>query len=248
MERSHYGRDRSQYGELSLPAGRRPAPVAVLLHGGFWGARYGLRLMHRLVDDLLPRGWATWNLEYRRLGPGAGGGYPMTLADVGAGIDHLELLAPDVVGEPRLDLRRVVAVGHSAGGHLAAWAATRAAPGVRVSACVCQAGVVDLGLAYRLDLFDGIVARFIGGTPEAVPERYAIASPAERLPLGLPLLLTHGARDEVVPPELSERFAAAATAAGDDVTLRIEPGEAHMGHLDPQNPLWRAVVAWLEPA
>ncbi len=78
-----------------------------------------------------------------------------------------------------------------------------------------------------------------------MPERYAAASPAERLPLGVPALLTHGGRDDIVPPVMSERFAAAARAAGDDVELVVEPGEDHFGHLDPANPLWAAVTAWL---
>ena len=87
--------------------------------------------------------------------------------------------------------------------------------------------------------------RFLGGTPDAVPERYAAASPAERLPLGVPALLTHGGRDDIVPPVMSERFAAAARAAGDDVDLVVEPDEDHFGHIDPANPLWAAVTAWL---
>jgi pimeloyl-ACP methyl ester carboxylesterase len=89
------------------------------------------------------------------------------------------------------------------------------------------------------------VHRFLAGTPETVPERYAAASPAERLPLGVPTLLTHGGRDAVVPPAMSERFADAARAAGDDVQVAIEPEEEHMGHIDPANPLWKAVIAWL---
>lgn len=242
MERHHYAGGRDRYGELRVRAGTgSPAPVAVLIHGGFWRARYDLRLMDRLADDLVSRGWATWNLEYRRLGRRAGGGYPTTLDDVGSGIDHLAQLADDA----RLDLERVVAIGHSAGGHLAAWAATRPAPRVRLCGVVAQAGVLDLRLAHELDLGSGTVAKFLGGPPGEVPDRYAAGSPADRLPLGVPVLLTHGADDRVVPPLVSERFAAAARAAGDDVALVNLPGEAHMGHLDPENPLWQAVVGWL---
>ena len=87
--------------------------------------------------------------------------------------------------------------------------------------------------------------RFLGGTPASVPARYAAASPAERLPLGVPLLLTHGGRDDIVPPLMSERFAAAARAAGDAVDVVVEPGADHFGHLDPANPLWRAVTEWI---
>ena len=140
---------------------------------------------------------------------------------------------------------RVVAIGHSAGGHLAAWLATRDAPRVPVTAVVAQAGVVDLRLASELGLSRAVVHRLLGGTPDSVPDRYAAASPAERLPLGVPALLTHGGRDDIVPPAMSERFAAAARAAGDAVDVVIEPAEGHFGHLDPENPLWRAVTSWL---
>jgi acetyl esterase/lipase len=222
----------------------------VLVHGGFWRARYGRRLMHALCADLAARGWAVWNLEYRRLGSLSGGGYPRTLEDVDCGIDHLRTLADGGVaaaghGHPRLDLERVVAIGHSAGGHLAAWAATRERPAVPVTAVVSQAGVLDLRAAWDWHLSGGVAAQFLGGAPGDVPERCAHASPAERLPLGVPALLTHGARDGVVPVAMSERFAEAARAAGDDVEVAIEPEEEHMGHIDPANPMWRAVIEWL---
>jgi acetyl esterase/lipase len=242
-EHHPYGRARSQFGELFLPDGDGPFPVAVLLHGGFWKAQYGRKQTHRLCADLVARGWAAWNVEYRRLGAQSGGGYPRTLEDVASAVDHLAEIPAHAAG--RLDTTRVVAIGHSAGGHLAAWLATRAAARVAVSRVVAQAGVVDLRLASELALSDGVVHRFLGGTPDAVPERYAAASPAERLPLRVPALLTHGDRDDIVPPAMSERFAAAARAAGDDVELVVLPGEDHFGHLKPANPLWQAVAAWI---
>jgi acetyl esterase/lipase len=242
-EHHPYGRARSQFGELFLPDGDGPFPVAVLLHGGFWKAQYGRKQTHPLCADLVARGWAAWNVEYRRIGALSGGGYPQTLEDAGAAVDHLAEIPAHAAG--MLDTTRVVAIGHSAGGHLAAWLATRQTPGIPVSRVVSQAGVVDLRLASELQLSDGVVHRFLGGAPGAVPERYAAASPAERLPLGVPALLTHGGRDDIVPPEMSERFADAARAAGDDVELVVEPGEDHFGHLDPANPLWRAVSAWI---
>jgi acetyl esterase/lipase len=240
-ERHPYGRYRSQYAELYRPAagddGRAP-PVAVVIHGGFWRARYGRKLMHGLCEDLARRGWAAWNLEYRRLGRLSGGGYPRTLEDVAAGIDHLAAI-------DGLDRSRVVAIGHSAGGHLAAWSAGRERPEVPVTAVVSQAGVVDLRLASELGLSNGVVHQLLGGTPAEVPERYAAASPAERLPLGVPVLLVHGGRDEVVPPVMSESFARAARAAGDEVELVVLPQEEHMGHVVALNPLWGAVTRWL---
>ena len=218
-QRHNYGDDPSQYGVLY-----GEGPVAVVIHGGFWRARYDLTLMDALCADLVQRGWAAWNIEYRRLGNG--GGVPETLDDVSAAIDALADL--DV------DRSRVVTIGHSAGGHLAAWAATRENPRVAVTGVVSQAGVLDLQRARELRLSDGVVDQFLGGADTAV------ASPIERLPLGVPTLLTHGGRDENVPLEISERFAAASGA-----TLLVEPDEDHFGHLDPANPLWKAVTAWL---
>jgi acetyl esterase/lipase len=216
-----YGPDPSQFCELFRPAGA-PAGVAIVLHGGFWRARYDRTLMHPLCADLAARGWAAWNVEYRRLGNG--GGVPATLDDVVAAAEALPLDAP-----------RRVSLGHSAGGHLAAYLATR----VPLEGVVSQAGVLDLALGAELGLSEGVVDEFLGRAP------LADASPIERLPLRARTLLTHGGRDDLVPPVISERFAEAARAAGDDVTLVLEPDEDHYGHLDPANPLWRAVTAWL---
>jgi acetyl esterase/lipase len=238
-EHHRYGDKRSQLGELFLPATEGPFPVAVVIHGGFWRAQYGRKLMHPLCRDLVERGWAAWNLEYRRLGRLSGGGWPTTFDDLAAGVDHLRVL------QAPLDLTRVVTIGHSAGGHLAALAATRPGPSVAVTAVVSQAGVLDLERAWEWRLSKGVVRRLLGGTPEQQPERYAETSPAARLPVGVPVLLTHGARDEIVPPAMSETFHAAAVAAGDACELVMVPGEDHFGHLDVANPLWKAVVEWI---
>ena len=238
-ERHHYGDKRSQLGELYLPPADGPFPVAVVIHGGFWKAQYSRKLMRPLCHDLVERGWAAWNLEYRRLGRLSGGGWPNTIDDLGAGIDHLRVL------QAPLDLTRVVTIGHSAGGHLAALAATRPGPSVTVTAVVAQAGVLDLERAWEWRLSSGVVRRLLGGTPEQQPDRYAAASPAARLPLGVPALLTHGGRDDIVPPAMSEGFHAAACAAGDECELVMLPDEDHFGHIDPANPLWKAAVEWI---
>jgi acetyl esterase/lipase len=213
--RLKYGPDASQFGDLYEGGDRG---VAVLLHGGFWRDRFDLALMAPLAGDLAARGWTAWNVEYRRLG--SGGGVPATLDDVGAAIDHL--------AELDLDLSRVVAIGHSAGGHLAAWAATREDPRVPLTGVVSQAGVLDTRRALELNLSDGVAREFLD------------ASPIERLPLSAPALLVHGGRDDTVPVELSERFAALSGAK-----LVVLPDEDHYGHLSPGNPLWKAVIEWL---
>jgi pimeloyl-ACP methyl ester carboxylesterase len=215
-----YGDDPSQFGELY-----GEGPVAVLIHGGFWKALYGLDLEVALAEDLAGRGWAAWNIEYRRIGNG--GGVPETLDDVGAAIDALAEL--DAV-----DLSRVIAIGHSAGGHLAAWAATREAPRVPLTGFVSQAGVLDLQRARELRLSNGVVDRFLDGQPTS------IASPIERLPIRVPALLVHGGLDDEVPLELSERFAAASGAQ-----LSVFPEKGHYEHLDPADPMWQAVIEWL---
>jgi acetyl esterase/lipase len=242
-----YGPDPAQTADLLVPAGPGPHPVVVLVHGGFWRARYGRDLMTPLAADLEAAGWASWNVEYRRLGQ-AGGGWPGTFADVAAAVDHLAGLA----GPHALDLARVVTVGHSAGGHLALWLACRpglpagapgAGPVVRVAAAVAQAGVVDL--VAGCDLSAGAAVDLLGGRPDEVPDRYALASPCARVPLGVPQLLVHGLDDDTVPVELSRRHAAAARAAGDDVELVELPAVGHMDVIDPAGPAWAAVRARL---
>jgi acetyl esterase/lipase len=242
LQRHRYGSHRHQFGDLHLPAGDAPTPlpVAVVLHGGFWRARFGLDLMDAVCADLAARGWAAWNVEYRRLGRRSGGGVPATLDDVAAAIDHLADL-----GAP-LDLERVVTVGHSAGGQLALWAASRASARVRLAGAVGQAAVSDLERAAELQLGGGAVEAFCGGQPAARREAYRAASPAARLPLGVPQLLVHGEADDAVPAELSIRYAQAARAGRDEVTLVLRSGDGHFEHLDPDSVAWGAVVAWLE--
>ena len=214
-----YGDHASQVAELF--EAERPVGVAVVLHGGFWRDRYDRHLMDALCADLASRGWTAWNLEYRRLG--SGGGWPATCDDVAAGIEAL-------AG------RDAVAIGHSAGGHLALWAA---AEGL-VRAAVGQAAVSDLREAQRLSLSAGVVDDLLGDAPA-----YAEASPFERLPLGVPQLLVHGEDDAIVPVSMSREYERAARAAGDDVELVALPGVGHFEHLDPASEAWRAVLRWL---
>jgi acetyl esterase/lipase len=237
--RHGYGPHRHQFCVLDVPAGGGPHPVAVLVHGGFWRARYAMDLMDDLCSDLVARGWATWNVEYRRLGEG--GGYPQTLDDIAAAVDALR----DVGAA--LDLERVAAIGHSAGGHLVLWAAGRRDARVPLAAVVGQAAVTDLREAQRLRLSDAVVDDFIGATPDQAPERYAAASPIERLPTGVPTLLVHGEADENVPVGLTLHYAQAARAAGDRVEVVLRSADGHFEHIDPGSAAWAAVVQWLEP-
>jgi acetyl esterase/lipase len=221
--RIRYGASRGQVADLWLPQATHP-PVVLLVHGGFWRAQYTKVLMRPLARAATERGWAAWNVEYRRVGwGGGGGGWPTTLADVASAVDAL-------VDVEEVDSTRVVACGHSAGGHLALWSAARhrfpqLSPsgsghgGVALRGVVSLAGVVDLIDADRRGLGGDAVAQLLGGHYPRWPERYRSASPAELLPLGVPQILVHGARDTIVPPDVSRRYAEAAGRRGDQVEL-----------------------------
>ena len=218
-----YGPHPEQWAELRLPEGREPRGVAVVLHGGFWRARFTLATTRAIATDLARRGWATWNVEYRRIG--AGGGVPETLEDVAAAVREIPVPAS-----------RVVTIGHSAGGQLALWLCKT----VRPTAAVSLAGVCDLGEGARLGIGDGAVAAFVG---DADP---APADPMQRLPTGVPQLLVHGDLDDRVPVELSRRYAAAAQAAGDRCELLELPGVGHFEPIDPRSEAWSQAAAALD--
>jgi acetyl esterase/lipase len=237
-----YGTDPSQYGELWLPDGPAAGTV-VVIHGGFWRAHRDLSLGRPLAADLAARGYAAWNLEYRRAL--AGGGWPGTFEDVAAGIDLLATVP--------VDSSRVVAVGHSAGGHLAAWAAGRAklapgAPGenpaVAVTGVVSQAGVLALADCAREHVGGTAALDLMGGGPDELPEEYRLADPIAAVPLPVPVLCLHSRRDANVPYSYSERYVAASTVAGGRATLTETHGD-HFTLLDPASPDWAAVIAAL---
>jgi acetyl esterase/lipase len=237
-----YGPDPDQYAELRRPSGD-PLGVAVVIHGGFWRAAYDASLGRELAGDLTERGWTTYNVEYRRVG--AGGGWPTTLQDVADAIDQL--------CELDLDLSRVVAIGHSAGGHLAAWAAGRprlptAAPGssprVLLTGVVAQAGVLDLRTGAAQGVGGTAIPDLLGGRPEDVPERYEWADPIAAVPLAVPVLCVHSRSDDSVPFAQSEAYVAAARRAGGDAELVEFEGD-HMAHVEPGSTAWQAVIGSL---
>ena len=240
-----YGSNPSQLGELFLPSGAEPFPVVVVIHGGYWRAQYDRSLMEGICIDLAAHGVAAWNLEYRRVG--AGGGWPETFLDVAAGVDVLaELNAP-------LDLTQVLAVGHSAGGQLALWAASRptlpegtpgADPRVSIHAVVSQAGVLDLTLAAGL-MPSSTPTRALLGDPKEHFGRYVLASPRERLPLGIPQLVLHGERDDTVSLRIATSYATAAQNAGDACELQVLSHTGHFEHIDAGSEAWHVARDWL---
>ncbi len=242
--RIDYGQDPSQHVELTTPRGSARG-VAVVVHGGFWRAAYGLDLGRPLAADLVRRGWVTCNVEYRRVGPpgtsGGGGGVPATLDDVAAAID---LLAEPGLG---LDLSTVVTLGHSAGGHLATWAAGRGrdprwAGGVDVTAVVSQAGVLDLVAAHDAGLGGGAVEDLLGHPPGPAD---AGVDPAQQVPLDVPVWCVHGDDDTTVPPEQSVAYVDAATSAGARAELVAVDGD-HFAVIDPSSPAWARTTEVLE--
>ena len=237
-----YGPDPAQYGELWLPA-EPVAGTVVIVHGGFWRARYDLSLGRPLAADLVTHGYAVWNLEYRRVR--AGGGWPATFSDIAAGIDLLADLP--------VDTSRVVAIGHSAGGHLVTWAAGRAklppgAPGagqrIGLTAVVSQAGVLALRDCAREGVGDTAAVDLMGGSPEHLPEEYRLADPIAAVPAPATVLCVHSRRDGEVPFAYSERYVEAAVRAGGAAYLRETSGD-HYTLIDPATPDWQAVVGAL---
>lgn len=232
--RQTYGEDPSQFGELTLPDGD-PRGVVVVIHGGFWRSAYDLDLGRPLATSLADGGWAAWNLEYRRVGNG--GGDPATFDDVAAGIDHLR--------ELDLDLTTVVTLGHSAGGHLATWAASRTrdprwADGVEVTQVVSQAGVIDLRAAVEADLGDGAVTAFLGsGAIDPALD------PIQQVPLDVPVWCVHGTQDTIVPISQSESYVAAATGAGATAELVAVDGD-HFVVIDATSPAWSRTLEILD--
>jgi acetyl esterase/lipase len=248
IQRIRYGEAPEQFGDLYRPDVRGLRPLLVFIHGGYWRARYDLEHANPLCQALARAGLAVWNVEYRRVG-NHGGGWPGTFADVLAALGHVRQLVLDYP----LDMDRVTLMGHSAGGHLALWAAAaRRIPArhplhdadpLPLRRVVALAAVSDLRLAWDWQLSSGAVGELLGGDPQQAAEAYALASPIRLLPCGVPQVLLHGDADEAVPYELSQRYHAAARAAGDDCTLVSLPDTGHFELIDPHSPAWPHVLA-----
>ncbi|PGS51222.1 S9 family peptidase [Bacillus sp. AFS041924] len=256
--RLNYGEDQWQYGELRIPDGPGPQPVVVVIHGGFWKSIFAADLMDAVAEDLTKRGLATWNIEYRRVG-NIGGAYPGTLNDVANATDFLE-----TIGEQYdLDLTKVVAMGHSAGGQLAFWLAGRnrlqedsilktSSDPLLLKGVVSLGGIIDLELMNNLINYkqrivknmkiDNPVTDYIGGTPFEVPERYAEVSPVQLLPLNVPQVLIHGDLDVNVPVKLSALYKELAEKAGDQVKMITLPNVEHFEIIDPDSKVWDSIV------
>jgi acetyl esterase/lipase len=233
------------------PSGARPAPLVVFLHGGFWRVAFDRTHTGPLATALAAAGFAVCAPEFRRTGQ-RGGGWPGTFEDVAAAVDTLPALVRDALGTDRVSEEPALLAGHSAGGHLALWAAARHrlppgsgwhAPGPRFRGVVALAAVSDLSACYALGLDQGAANALLGGGPRQHPERYRVTDPMLLLPLDRPARLVHGSADDRVPVSMSRDYLGRAHAAGDDVALDELPGAGHFEVIDPLSSWWPRVQA-----
>jgi acetyl esterase/lipase len=223
-----YGNDDEQFADLRVTREYSPSPLVIMIHGGFWRQKYNLMHAGHLCAALTKAGIATLNIEYRRVG-NPGGGWPGSLHDIEAAFQCISATAKD----KRLDLDRVVVIGHSAGGQLALAFASQH-PDVR--GVVTLAPVSDLRRAYDLHLSNDAVVEFLGGTPAEIPATYAEASPVE-LPISIPQVIIHGSHDETVPIEMSRSYLETKTNRGENVRL-VELDCGHFELIDPSSTAW----------
>ncbi|PTU30064.1 alpha/beta hydrolase [Stenotrophobium rhamnosiphilum] len=247
-EQMAYGSLPLQFGELRMPSGQGPFPVAVLIHGGCWLSDFDRGYMTHMAAALTKMGIATWTIEYRRVDD-EGGGWPGTFQDVAKALDYLPVLAKT----KSLDLKRVIAVGHSSGGQLALWLAARhklprsstlyTPHPFALSGVIGLSPITDLE-TYRIGMpgsCNAAVDDLLNGSAKEVPLRYAQTSPRALLPLGVPQRLIQGEQDSVVSIGSTSIYAAAAKAAGDSVVLTELPGVGHFEPALPLKPVWPKV-------
>jgi acetyl esterase/lipase len=253
-----YGQGPEREADLRLPVsgsaagpGRGSgAPLVLLLHGGFWRAAYNRAHCGPLASALATAGYAVCVPEYRRTGQ-AGGGWPGTFDDVAAAVDSLPRMAAEAAAG-RVDQATVLLAGHSAGGHLALWAAARSRlpaespwhledPAVR--GVVALAAVTELAACHEQGLGGGAAALLMGGGPDHYPGRYGLADPVRHVPVPAPVRLVHGELDDVVPCAMSLDYAERATRAGGDVVCDALPECGHFEVIDPLSGAWPCVLA-----
>jgi acetyl esterase/lipase len=248
----HYGELPEYVADVYLPDAHDDThTLVVVVHGGFWRAQYDRAHVRPMCHALAAAGCTVASVEFRRTGQ-PGGGWPGTFNDVAMAMDLVPALMSDVLSAP---IPRRVLLGHSAGGHLVTWAASRPSlptsspwfrPDVGADLVVDLAGVCDLRLAHAMGLDDDATGLLMGGGPDDVPERYAVADPAVLRPAA-PVVAIHGTEDDRVPVEVSRSYARALAAAGAPVRLVELTGVEHFALIDPLSPAWPSVLEALTP-
>ena len=262
--RIQYGSGPFQFGDLRLPTTSQRRPIAVVIHGGCWKSKHGdltadLENTSPLSSALTSLGIATWNIEYRQI-DNPGGGWPGTFDDVANAVDYLRVLAKSYP----LDLTRVVVIGHSAGGHLATWAAARhrlsresplfSTSPLRVTGVVNLAGPGNLASFLPIEGLvcgDAVITKLMGGSPSEMPDRYRDGSPSNLLPMGVRQVLIVGAQDNTVPPAMVKEYGQDARNKGDDVVITVVENAAHFELIAPGSIAWpkveEAMLVMLKP-
>ena len=250
--RIYYGSDPLHFGDLRLPKGDGPYPVAIIIHGGCWISTFAnLQNTNALSDALRNIGIATWNIEYRRI-DNIGGGWPGTFLDIAQGADFLY----EIANKYTLDLNHVIAIGHSAGGHLALWLAMRhklpPTSELYASQPLLLNGVISLGGVPDLKIFrdqgqlicgEDVVGKLLGDSPDKISKHYSESSPIELLPLGISQVLIYGADDEAVPASFAKEYIKKARNEGDAVKLTTVEGAAHHEYNVPNSIAWPIIKA-----
>lgn len=245
-----YGPDPLQFGNLRIPKRAGPHPVVVFIHGGCWLAEYDIAHAGQIEQAMADSGFAVWSLEYRRVG-NEGGGWPGTFLDIGRGADHLRTIA----AQYSLDLNRVIASGHSAGGHFALWLAARkkisskselyVANPLTVRGVFALAPAPDLEGLQASGVCGKVIDRLMGGSPADRAERYAAASPMQLAPVGVPQVLVLGLKDASWSP-IGRSYYARTRVVGDTAVRLIEaPESGHFELVAPKTSTWPIVIGAL---
>jgi len=246
VARIHYGDGVLQFGDLRVPPGKGPHPVAVFIHGGCWLSEYDISHSSKLTAALARNGIATWSLEYRRVGDD-GGGWPGTFQDIARGADHLRSIAP----EYHLDLDRVIAMGHSAGGHLALWLAARSnipensdvssRDPLSLDGALALTPAPDLENLHEQQVCGHVIDKLMGGSPAEYPERYRWGDPMQLAPDGVPQVLVIGSHDSDWGPS-GRRYYETAKERGDDIRIIDATESGHFEVIDPDSSTWSLVL------
>lgn len=249
--RIQYGEDSLQFGNLMLPSDSLISPIVMIIHGGCWSNNYDYTLMDDMALDLSERGFATWNIEYRRA-EDEGGAWPGTFIDVSNALKKLTMIAEDYP----IDLKNIIVTGHSAGGHLAlmlgAQSKMKSNSQIKVNdlpeikGIVSLAGITDLSTYLSPEGCGSMILKLAGGSPDEYHNRYIEGSPISYLPLGIPQKLISGINDKIVPVAHITPYADKAQDLGDQVELLNVPDAGHFEVIQPGSVAWKTIVDALE--